>query len=121
MAGEKSVLQSAEAPLGPLVIAFAEALGVGANTLEPAAREFAAQAQDDWSADELPDLDAADVARALADFWRFGESAKDLSQPAIRLRRSTSSFACFSASATICCASTSACETILAACSALSA
>ncbi|HWU80547.1 MAG TPA: NAD-glutamate dehydrogenase, partial [Caulobacter sp.] len=32
-------------------------------------------------------LDIADVARALADFWRFGEGAKDLSEPAIRIRR----------------------------------
>jgi len=87
MVGEKSVLKSSEAPIGPLVSAFAAALGVSPDALPPAARDFAAQAQDDWSAEELPDLDAADVARALADFWRFGEGAKDLSEPAIRLRR----------------------------------
>ena len=87
MVGEKSVLKSSEAPIGPLVSAFAQALGVSPDALPAAARDFAAQAQDDWSAEELPDLDAADVARALADFWRFGEGAKDLSEPAIRLRR----------------------------------
>ncbi len=87
MIGEKNDLKSAEAPIGPLVSAFAQALGVAVETLPPAARGFAAQAQDDWSAEELPGLDVADVARALADFWRFGESAKDLSEPAIRLVR----------------------------------
>ncbi|WP_291874576.1 NAD-glutamate dehydrogenase [Caulobacter sp.] len=87
MIGEKNDLKSAEAPIGPLVTAFAQALSVAVEALPPAARGFAAQAQDDWSAEELPGLDVADVARALADFWRFGESAKDLSEPAIRLVR----------------------------------
>ena len=87
MIGEKNDLKSIEAPIGPLVGAFAQALGVSVEALSPAARGFAAQAQDDWSAEELPGLDVADVARALADFWRFGESAKDLSEPAIRVRR----------------------------------
>ena len=87
MIGEKNDLKSAEAPIGPLVNAFAQALGSSVEALPPAARGFAAQAQDDWSAEELPGLDVADVARALADFWRFGESAKDLSEPAIRIRR----------------------------------
>ncbi|WP_454713611.1 NAD-glutamate dehydrogenase [Caulobacter segnis] len=87
MIGEKNDLKSAEAPIGPLVSAFAQALGVAVEALPPAARGFAAQAQDDWSAEELPGLDVAGVARALADFWRFGESAKDLSEPAIRLVR----------------------------------
>ncbi|KQV62294.1 MULTISPECIES: NAD-glutamate dehydrogenase [unclassified Caulobacter] len=87
MIGEKNDLKSAEAPIGPLVSAFAQALGSSVEALSPAARGFAAQAQDDWSAEELPGLDIADVARALADFWRFGESAKDLSEPAIRIRR----------------------------------
>jgi glutamate dehydrogenase len=87
MIGEKNDLMSTGAPIGPLVSAFAQALGVSAEALSPAARGFAAQAQDDWSAEELPGLDVADVARALADFWRFGESAKDVSEPVIRLRR----------------------------------
>jgi glutamate dehydrogenase len=87
MIGEKNDLKSAEAPIGPLVTAFAKALGVSAEALSPAARGFATQAQDDWSAEELPGLGVADVAGALADFWRFGESAKDVSEPAIRLRR----------------------------------
>ena len=87
MIGEKNNLTSSEAPIGPLVSAFAQALGVSAEALTPAARNFAAQAQDDWSAEELPGLDVADVARALADFWTFGESAKDLSEPSIRIRR----------------------------------
>jgi len=87
MIGEKNDLKSNEAPIGPLVTAFARALGVSVEALTPAARGFVTQAQDDWSAEELPGLDVADVARALADFWRFGESAKDVSQPAIRVRR----------------------------------
>ena len=87
MIGEKNDLKSAEAPIGPLVTAFASALGVPVEDLPATARGFAAQAQDDWSAEELPGLDIADVARALADFWRFGEAAKDLSEPAIRIRR----------------------------------
>jgi glutamate dehydrogenase len=87
MIGEKNDLTSAGVPIGPLVSAFAQALGSSVEALSPAARGFAAQAQDDWSAEELPGLDIADVARALADFWRFGESAKDLSEPAIRLVR----------------------------------
>jgi glutamate dehydrogenase len=87
MIGENNDLKSAEAPIGPLVSAFAEALGAGVEALSPAALGFVAQAQGDWSAEELPDLDVADVARALADFWRFGESAKDLSEPSIRIRR----------------------------------
>jgi len=87
MIGEKNDLKSSEVPIGPLVGAFAQALGSSVEALSPAARGFVAQAQDDWSAEELPGLDIADVARALADFWRFGEGAKDLSEPAIRIRR----------------------------------
>ena len=87
MIGEKKDLNSVEAPIGPLVSAFAQALGVSVEALSPAARGFASQAQDDWSAEELPGLDVADVARALADFWRFGDEAKDFSEPAIRVRR----------------------------------
>jgi glutamate dehydrogenase len=49
MIGEKNDLKSAEAPIGPLVTAFAKALGVSAEALSPAARGFATQAQDDWS------------------------------------------------------------------------
>ena len=87
MIGEKNDLMSAEAPISPFVSAFAQALGASADALSPAARGFVTQAQDDWSAEELPGLDVADVARALADFWRFGESTADVSEPLIRLRR----------------------------------
>ena len=87
MIGDRNDLKSTEAPIGPLVSAFAQALSSSVEALSPAARGFAAQAQDDWSAEELPGLDVTDAARALADFWRFGESAKDLSEPAIRIRR----------------------------------
>jgi len=87
MIGEKTDLTSEGAPIGPLVSAFADALGKPAGALPPAARDFAVQAQDDWSAEELPGLDVADVARALADFWRFGEGAGEVSEPVIRLRR----------------------------------
>jgi glutamate dehydrogenase len=87
MIGEKNDPEPSELPIGPLVDAFAEALGVSIQALPPAALGFITQAQDDWSAEELPGLDVADVARALADFWRFGEQSTDISEPVIRLRR----------------------------------
>ncbi|MCA0356649.1 MAG: NAD-glutamate dehydrogenase [Proteobacteria bacterium] len=87
MVGARIDLKSADAPISPLVTAFAKAMGKTLEDLSPAALDFAAQAQDDWSAEELPGLDVADVAGALADFWRFGESAKDVAEPAIRIRR----------------------------------
>jgi glutamate dehydrogenase len=87
MAAAKNDLQGSEAAGGPLLTAFAQALGKSANTLEAEPRNFVAQAQDDWSADELPGFDAGDTAFALADFWRFGLTATDVTEPAIRLRR----------------------------------
>ncbi len=87
MADAKTDLQASEAAIGPLVTAFAQASGHALNTLPDQARDFVAQAQDDWSADELPGFEAGDTAYALAGFWRFGLEATDVSEPAIRLRR----------------------------------
>jgi glutamate dehydrogenase len=87
MAAAKNDLQGSEAAGGPLLTAFAQALGKSVNTLEAEPRTFVAQAQDDWSADELPGFDSGDTAFALADFWRFGLETTDATEPAIRLRR----------------------------------
>jgi glutamate dehydrogenase len=87
MAAAKNDLQGSEAAGGPLLTAFAQALGKSVNTLEAEPRNFVAQAQDDWSADELPGFDSGDTAFALADFWRFGLETTDATEPAIRLRR----------------------------------
>ena len=87
MAGAKIDLPLSEAAIGPLMTAFARALGFEVETLPPAPRTFVAQAQDDWSADELPGFDAGDTAHALADFWRFGQATGAPAEPAIRLRR----------------------------------
>jgi glutamate dehydrogenase len=87
MAAAKNDLQGSEAAGGPLLTAFAQALGKSVNTLEAEPRNFVAQAQDDWSADELPGFDSGDTAFALADFWRFGLETTDAAEPAIRLRR----------------------------------
>jgi glutamate dehydrogenase len=87
MAAAKNDLQASEAAGGPLLTAFAQALGKSINTLEAEPRNFVAQAQDDWSADELPGFDSGDTAFALADFWRFGLETSDATEPAIRLRR----------------------------------
>ena len=87
MAAAKNDLQGSEAAGGPLLTAFTQALGKSVNTLDAEPRNFVAQAQDDWSADELPGFDAGDTAFALADFWRFGLDTADATEPAIRLRR----------------------------------
>lgn len=58
-----------------LISAFGAALGQG--TLTGPQAQFAAQVQEDWSAEELPGFDPTDVAHALADFWRFGESESE--------------------------------------------
>ncbi|PTT09783.1 NAD-glutamate dehydrogenase [Caulobacter sp. HMWF025] len=87
MVGAKIDLKASGALDGPLAKAFAEALGQSVDALPAEAAAFVVQAQDDWSADELPGVDAADTAHALADFWRYGVEASDLSDPALRLRR----------------------------------
>ena len=58
-----------------LITAFGAALGQDAIT-DPL-RRFVAQAGEDWSAEELPGFDPADVAHALTEFWTFGETATD--------------------------------------------
>src|SRR5580658_10720544 len=70
-------------PPSDLLTAFAQSAG----DLSEAARTFVLQAQDDWAADELPDMTQADIGQALADFWRFGELHDGDSEPAIRIRR----------------------------------
>ena len=82
MVGAKLDPKATAAQSDGLVAAFGVALGQGALT-EPV-RQFAAQAQEDWSAEELPGFTAADIAAALIDFWRFGEAASD--PVAIRIR-----------------------------------
>ncbi|WP_158272225.1 hypothetical protein, partial [Caulobacter sp. HMWF009] len=69
MVGAKIDLKASGALDGPLAKAFAEALGQSVDALPAEAAAFVVQAQDDWSADELPGVDAADTAHALADFW----------------------------------------------------
>ncbi|WP_425997040.1 NAD-glutamate dehydrogenase [Caulobacter sp. DWR1-3-2b1] len=87
MTGAKNDLQPSEATGGQLMAAFAQTLGHAPDALPPQAGHFLAQAQDDWSADELPGFDAGDTAHALADFWRFGQEVADATEPAIRLRQ----------------------------------
>ncbi|OYW27851.1 MAG: hypothetical protein B7Z44_10680 [Caulobacter sp. 12-67-6] len=87
MAGAKNDLHAAEAAAGRLVAVFAQALGYSVEALPAPAGHFLAQAQDDWSADELPGFDAGDTAHALADFWRFGQEVSEATDPAIRLRQ----------------------------------
>ena len=87
MVAARNDLENSGAAIGPLVATFAQALGHAVDTLPDQARNFLAQAQDDWAADELPDFDAGDTAYALADFWRFGQQVADAEEPAIRLRR----------------------------------
>jgi len=70
-------------PPSDLLTAFGHAIG----GLPDAARTFVLQAQEDWAADELPDMTQADIAQALADFWRFGERHDNDTEPAIRIRR----------------------------------
>ena len=82
MVGAKLDPKSATVQPGGLISAFDAALGQGALTAPQT--QFAAQVQEDWSAEELPGFDPADIAHALADFWRFGESASD--ELSIRVR-----------------------------------
>jgi glutamate dehydrogenase len=51
-------------------------------------KAFAKQAADDAQPDELPELSAADLARNLADFWRFAERRRGRA-PQIRIAAAT--------------------------------
>ncbi|MBC7667540.1 MAG: hypothetical protein H7236_03555, partial [Gemmatimonadaceae bacterium] len=82
MVGEKLDPKATAAQSDGLAAAFEAALGQGALT--PPLHQFVAQAQEDWSAEELPGFTADDIARALIDFWHFGEAASD--PAAIRIR-----------------------------------
>ncbi|WP_310079923.1 NAD-glutamate dehydrogenase [Caulobacter sp. BE254] len=75
MVGAKLDPKAAAAQSDGLISAFGAALGQGTVTGPQA--QFAAQVQEDWSAEELPGFDPTDVAHALADFWRFGEGASE--------------------------------------------
>ena len=75
MVGAKLDPKAAAAQSEGLISAFKAALGVEALTAPQAA--FAAQVQEDWSAEELPGFDPADLAQSWIDFWRFGEAASD--------------------------------------------
>ena len=66
-----------------LARAFAGGLGVSAP--DPAQSVFLGQMAEDYVAEELPELDAAALGAALADFWAF--AAERLSGPAIRIVR----------------------------------
>jgi glutamate dehydrogenase len=70
-----------------LLTAFAQALGILPDQLPAAARAFVLQAQDDWAADELPDMTPGEIGQALADFWQFGQAHDGDAAPALRLRR----------------------------------
>lgn len=75
MVGAKLDPRAVTAQPEGLSLAFGAALGQG--TLTAAQAQFAAQVQEDWSAEELPGFDPADVAHALTEFWTFGETATD--------------------------------------------
>ncbi|WP_165184058.1 NAD-glutamate dehydrogenase [Caulobacter soli] len=82
MVGAKLDPKSDAAQSEGLISAFRAALGV--EVLTPPQAAFAAQVQEDWSAEELPGFEPADLAQSWIDFWRFGETA---SQPlSIRVR-----------------------------------
>ena len=87
MGSEKLDPKAVAAQSGALTTAFLSALDQDGMSLSESLLQFSAQAQEDWAAEELPDFEAADIAQALIDFWRFGESV-DPSQPlSMRVRR----------------------------------
>uniref|UniRef100_B0T423 NAD-glutamate dehydrogenase n=1 Tax=Caulobacter sp. (strain K31) TaxID=366602 RepID=B0T423_CAUSK len=75
MVGAKLDPKAVAAQSAGLISAFKAALGVETLTAPQAA--FAAQVQEDWSAEELPGIEPADLAQSWIDFWRFGEAASD--------------------------------------------
>jgi glutamate dehydrogenase len=75
MVGAKLDPKATAAQPDGLISTFGAALGQGALTASQA--QFAAQVQEDWSAEELPGFASDDIAHALVDFWRFGEGASD--------------------------------------------
>src|SRR4051812_4837750 len=84
MVGAKLDPKAAAGQPDGLVSAFAAALGQKALT--PPQAQFAAQVQEDWSAEELPGLVPADIAHALAEFWRFGEGGQGASADPLSIR-----------------------------------
>ncbi|MBO9707209.1 MAG: NAD-glutamate dehydrogenase [Caulobacter sp.] len=83
MVGGKLDPKATKAQPEGVVDAFRAALGQEALTGSPA--QFVAAVQEDWSAEELPGLDPADVAHALVDFWTYGQDA--VGPLAVRVRR----------------------------------
>jgi glutamate dehydrogenase len=84
MIGEKLDPKTSAAQSGGLAAAFTGA--VGSQPLAGPLARFVAQVQEDWSAEELPGFDPADVAHALVDFWRFGEAAPTSRDEPVSLR-----------------------------------
>jgi glutamate dehydrogenase len=72
MVGEKLDPKATATQPDGLISAFRAALGQ--ETLTAPQTRFATQVQEDWSAEELPGFDPADIAQALAEFWSFGEA-----------------------------------------------
>jgi glutamate dehydrogenase len=68
----------------PATLAKSILSGLKADTARAEARSFAEQACADAAPDELPELEPADLAANLADFWRFGERRRGRS-PTIRI------------------------------------
>src|SRR5271156_5097527 len=69
-----------------LAEAFAQALGrpSGRSGLAEPEAAFILQAQEDYAADELPEMSVADLAANFADFWAFA-ARQTGSGPAIRV------------------------------------
>ncbi|MBX7249875.1 MAG: NAD-glutamate dehydrogenase [Caulobacteraceae bacterium] len=68
--------------------AFAKALGKsGPNALSAMEAEFISLALEDYAADETPELNTADFAAVLAEFWRFSETHNPKDGPKIRIRQ----------------------------------
>ncbi|MEJ0047222.1 MAG: hypothetical protein WDN04_14735 [Rhodospirillales bacterium] len=87
MASADIVAPYAEDTAGDLLAAFATELGIPPADLPGAACQFVLRAQADWATDELPGTSVAEVAAALAEFWRYGEAHAGEAQPALRMRR----------------------------------
>jgi len=71
-----------------LAEAFAQALKLGAP-LPAAEQRFLQQIHEDCAAEEMPGAQAADIAAAAAELWRYGQQAGD--KPLVRLRGWTGS------------------------------
>ena len=73
-----------KAPRTGAALARALAAELKSDAAQAAAKAFAAQAAADAQPDELPELSGADLARNLADFWRYAERRRGRT-PQIRI------------------------------------